>query len=82
MLVIERVAGEERACQLSQDVGEKAVMQMNDRLTAVFARPHQPDRDAVGIGIGVELRVAAKIAEIGFVGKIHRDFGFVGDWMQ
>jgi hypothetical protein len=32
--------------------------------------------------IGVELRVAAKIADIGLVWEIHGDFRFVGDRMQ
>ena len=57
-------------------------MQVNHRLAAILARPHQPDCDAIGIGIGVELRVAAEIADIGLVREIHRDFRFVGDRMQ
>ena len=57
-------------------------MQVNHRLAAILARSHQPDCDAVSIGVGIELLLAAKIADIGLVRKIHRDFRFVGDWVQ
>jgi hypothetical protein len=50
---------------------------MNHCLAPILARPHQPDGDAVNIGIGIELRVPAKAADIGLVGEIDRNFGLV-----
>src|SRR5204862_631199 len=82
MLLIEWVARGQRSRQLAENVREKPVMQVNHRLAPIFAGPHQPDRYAVGVGVGIELRVATKIAEIGFVGEIHRHFRLVGDRMQ
>jgi hypothetical protein len=57
-------------------------VQVNHRFTPILAGPHQPDGDAVRIGVGVELRVPAKTAHIGFVREIDRDLGLVGNGVQ
>ena len=48
----------------------------------IIARPYQPDGDAVVFGVSIELRMPAKAADVGFVGKIHGDLGFVANRMQ
>ena len=55
MQLVERLTRSQRPRQLDEDVREKAVMQVNHRLAAILARPHQPDRDIVGIDISIEL---------------------------
>ena len=67
MLVIERFTRPQRPCQLDENVGEQAVMRMNHRFASILAWSHQPDHGIVGIGVGIELRVAAETADIGLV---------------
>ena len=57
-------------------------MQMHDCLAPILARPHQPNGDAVRIGVGVELRVPPKTADIGFIGEIDGDLSLVDNRMQ
>jgi hypothetical protein len=57
-------------------------MKVDDRLSPILARSYEPNGDAVAVGVGVELRVRAKTADVSFVGEIDRDFGLVGDRMQ
>ena len=45
-------------------------MQMNHGFAPILAGPHEPDRRAFGVGIGVELRMPAEGADIGLVWKI------------
>src|SRR5262249_39693315 len=52
------------------------------RLAPILPRAHQPDSDAVFIGIGVELRVLPKTADVGLVGKIDGNLRLVADRMQ
>ena len=48
----------------------------------IIARPYQPDGDAVVFGVSIELRMPAEAANVGFVGKIQGDLGFVANRMQ
>ena len=82
MLFVERIACGQRPGELGEDLRQKPIMQMDHRLTPILARPHQFDGDAVGVGVGVELRVPAKTAHVGLVREIDRDLGLVGNRMQ
>ena len=50
-------------------------MEVHHRLAPILARSHQPDRDAVLVGVRVELRAPAKAADTRLVGKIDGDPG-------
>ena len=52
---LSRIARGQRPGKLDEYSRQKSIVQMDYRLTPIFARPHQSDGDAVRIGIGVEL---------------------------
>ena len=57
-------------------------MQVYHGFAPFIAGTHQFNRDAVGIGIGIKLRVPAETADIGFIGELDRDLCLVDNWMQ
>ena len=73
MRLVERRARSKRSRQFNENSREKAIMQMNHGLAPILARPHQPDGNAVRVGVGIVLRVPAETADIRFIGKIDRD---------
>ncbi len=82
MLFVERIARRQRSRELREDLCQEPVVQVKYCLAPVLPWPHQLDGDAVRIGIGVELLVAPKTADISFVREIDGDLGLVGDRMQ
>ena len=56
--------------------------EIRTRLAQFFTRAHQLDGDIVCVGIGVELRMPAKTADIGLVWKIDGDLRLVANRMQ
>jgi hypothetical protein len=69
VLVVELGTRGQRFRHLDENVGQDPVMQMHHRLASILPRSHQPDGDAVIIGIGIELRMPGKAADIGLVRK-------------
>ena len=70
MLLVELRTRGQRFSELDENIRQEPVVQMHHRLAPILPRAHQPDGDAVVIGVGVELRVPAKTADVGLVGKI------------
>jgi hypothetical protein len=77
VLLVQRIAQSQRFRNLREDVRQQAIMQMHHRLAPILARPHQPDGNAIRIGVGVELRVPAEAADVGLVGEIDGDLRLV-----
>jgi len=82
MLIVELTSRAKRFSELDENIPQEAVVQMHHRFAPILARSNQPDGDAVVIGVGVELRMAAKTADIGLVRKIDGDLGLVANRMQ
>ena len=82
MLIVELTSRAKRFSELDENIRQESVVQMHHRFAPILPRAHQPDDDAVVISVGVELRMAAKTADIGLVGKIDGNLGFVADRMQ
>src|SRR6516162_1236936 len=70
MLLVELRTRGQRFSQLDENVRQESVMHMNHHLAPILPRSHQPDGDAIVIGISIELRMPGKAADIGLVGKI------------
>jgi hypothetical protein len=61
VLVVELGTRGQRFSQLDENVGQELVMHMHHHLAPILPRPHQPDGDAIVIGIGSELRMLVKL---------------------
>ena len=70
MLLVELGTSGQGFSNLDENVRLEPVMQMHHRLAPILPRSHKPDGDTVVIGIGVELRMPPKAADIGLVWKI------------
>ena len=75
MLFVERIARCQGSGKFGKHPCQEAIVEMYHHLASILAGTHQPDGDAVGIGVGVELGVPAKTAHVGLVGKIDGDLG-------
>ena len=82
MRLVERRARSKRSRQFNENSREKAIMQMNHGLAPILARPHQPDGNAVRVGVGIVLLVPAETADIGLIWEVDGDLRLVADWMQ
>jgi hypothetical protein len=67
VLLVERIARDQRSREFRENLRQKTIVQMNHRLTPIIARSHQLDGDVVGVGVGVELRVPAKNPQVSLV---------------
>jgi hypothetical protein len=79
VLLVELRTRGQRPSELDENVRQESVVQMHHCLAPILPRAHQSDGDAVVIGVGVELRVPAKAADVGFVGKIDGNLSLVAD---
>ena len=61
MLLVERVARSQRFRELHEDFRQKTIIEMDHGLPPILTRPHQPDGDAIRVGVSIELRVPAKL---------------------
>src|SRR5215469_9255430 len=82
VLFVELRTRGQRFGELDENVRQKPVVQMHHRLAPILSRSHQPDGDAVVIGIGIELRMPSKTPDIGLVWKIDGNLSLIADRVQ